>query len=221
MHRYRIPQAVFCTAVALLLAGCDSLSADSLASRCDEIYEDLDSELVKAIDDFEDGDSADDVVEKYTRRIEKIAKDVPSLRDDLAKGGEKHRWQWPDLVRSETILRYEQRMNIGTLLWDPNRLDESAEAVAAELEAAKYLPDELGMLAGVERKTFQDLKWFCNRVVAAGLPPIDLSGETSLVVSFMRREMAAKELEIMRATQTMEELSAFEEYLRSVGARRR
>ena len=208
---------IVCVAIFLSLFGCDSLSSSALASRCDRLYEELNHELTNAISDFEDGVSADSVIERYSPRIEKIARNVPSLRKDLARGGEKHHWQWPDLIMAESVLNYEATINEGILGWNPNRLDEPAETLMEMAEAKKFLPEELDPLAGVERRSIRDLKWFCNRVVAANLPPVLTPEDGGLVLAFMRREMAAKSLEIMRAIETEEEMAAFTLYLASMG----
>lgn len=99
---------LFCyLAVILLATACDSTSTATLAKRCDSLYNDLSSELIDAIGAHERGKSAEEVIERFTPRIERIATDIPALRKDLADGGERHRWEWPLVVMSESILEYE------------------------------------------------------------------------------------------------------------------
>lgn len=200
-----------------LLCACDSLSTDSLADRCDGLYEDLNAELTEAIIEHEDGLAAEGVTERYAPRIRRLAADIDSLRDDLAKGGQRHKWQWPLLMRSESILKYETTLGLYPIGLSPGNWGKTVEEVRNENKGQRLLPRSLKDLGQVERSSFEDLKWFCNRVVAASMPALETGDDPGLVVGFMGREMAAKRLDIMRATRTDEELRAFQAYLSSIG----
>ena len=200
-----------------LVSACDSLSTENLADRCDELYEDLNAELTEGIIAYENGLVAEDVIERYTPRIRRLAADIDSLRNDLAKGGQRHQWQWPLLMRSESILKYETTLGKYPIGLSPSNWGKTAEEVREENKDQKWLPRSLKDLGQVEYSSFEDLKWFCNRVVAANMPAVEARDDSGLVVGFMGREMAAKRLDIMRAIKTDEELYAFQEYLSSVG----
>lgn len=200
-----------------LVSACDSLSTDNLADRCDSLYEDLNAELTEGIIAHENGLTADDVIERFTPRIRKLTADIDSLRDDLAKGGERHHWQWPLLMRSESILKYETTLGKYPIGLSPSNWGKTVGEVREENKGQRLLPRSLRELGQVERSSFEDLKWFCNRVVAANMAGLETPDDPGLVVGFMGREMAAKRLDIMRAIKTDEELKAFQAYLLSIG----
>lgn len=200
-------------AALLALSSCGSGSTDSLAERCDKTYSSLTAELELAVTAYQNGTPAGDVIQKSAARIELIAFDVPVLRKDLAEAGERHRWEWPPLVVSPAILRYEARIDgtgIGVAPHEWNDIDIDQLA-----EQSRRLPESLAALGDVGRETFRDLKWFCNRVVAATMPPVPDDVKDNLFYAFMAREMQAKRLEIMRAIETEEELEAYQAYLAS------
>jgi hypothetical protein len=208
-------------AVIVLAAACDSTSTGSLAKRCDSLYNDLSSELIDAIGSHERGKPADEVIGRFTPRIERIATDIPALREDLADGGRRHNWAWPLVVMSESILQYEMILGNypGMLpdMWSAEFEEESDES--EWVDDFPEISEPLQPLAAVERRSFRDLKWFCNRVIAAKMPPISSAQQNSMWFAFMALEMALNDnqLYIMRAIQTDEELLAYETYLRAIG----
>ena len=130
------------------------------------------------------------------------------------------------VVMSESILHYEMMLGKypGMLpdMWSGEWSEESELEPEDEgwVEDFPELPAQLQPLASVERRSFGDLKWFCNRAVAAEMPALSSSKQDSGFFAFMALEMALddNQLSIMRAIQTDEELVAYETYLRSIGS---
>ena len=166
---------------------------------------------------------AEQVIQRYTPRIEPIATDIPSLRKHLADGGQRYRWEWPLVVMSESILEYEIMLGNYPGMLPDMWSAESEEALESDesewLEDSPEISEPLQALAAVERQSFRDLKWFCNRVIAAEMPPISSARQDSMWFAFMALEMALNDnqLYIMRAIQTDEELRAYGARLKAIG----
>lgn len=177
-----------------LLCACDNTSQNALSGRCKAFYTDLSEELYGAESAFKSGQSAKDVINLYEIKIFGHKKKAEQLRDDLATGGERYRWKWPRRMRSEEIFEFKV-----------------ASAYSGDLESLKPLGEKY-------RDAFEDLSWFCNRVISAEMPPLGPS--KGLNERFMDQMMISQQLKILRAVKTKEEGEAYTDFLIRSGALR-
>ena len=208
---------VVCIAIAIVLSACDQpLSTRGLAARCTQLYEDVDTQLLSATKSFLSGESAPAVLTEYSPRIEAMVRETADLRHDLAVGGERNRWEWPLVVRSEAIVRYESR--VGGVKGDIFSLVSDADGNPLPEDHDNWitLPDELAMLGQIGRSDLDSLGWFCNRPVSALMPPVSPEDFSGIDGRLTLLEQSHASFEILMAIETEEELSAYLAYQRRV-----
>ncbi len=202
--------------IAITLSSCgQSTSTRGLANRCTELYEAVDSELLAATKSLEKGGNAAAVISRHSPRINKLIEDIEDLRKDLATGGERHRWEWPLLVRSETIIRYEAR--IGGVRGDNISYMSDADGypLPEDHDNRIELPPELAVLGQIGRSDLTVLGWFCNRPISALMPPVNLDHYSGMFGRLVLVEQSHANLEFFMVT--AEEMDAYFAYKDRVG----
>ncbi len=196
-----------------MFSGCGGRSTSDLIGRCDSLFDGIATELEQAIRAHDEGEGADSIIDAYRPPIEALASKAPQLREDLATGGQRHNWQWPLLMRSESVVRYEHRLgSIGQTMGHPKWFLYDEEEAGNE-HAFAELPESLVPLGQIGRAELMELRWFCNRVVSAKLPALADSDLESFATRWRIKGLAGWDLEVMRAIQTDEEGEAFREYV--------
>ena len=200
-------------AFAAMYSGCGGASTSDLASRCDSLFDGIATELEQAARANAEGEDADSVFNSYRQPIEVLVSKAPKLREDLANGGQRHSWQWPLLMRSESVVRYEHRLgSIGQTMGHPKWFLYDEQDAGNE-HAFAELPESLIPLGQIGRAELKELRWFCNRVVSAKLPELTDSDYERFTTRWRIKVLAGWDLEVMRAIQTDEEAEAFRDYV--------
>lgn len=182
---------------SLCLYGCDSLSTGNLSSRCNSLYWDVLNNTEDATAAINAGEDAGSIAKTYAGHLDNLTEEIAVLRDDVAKGGEKHQWEWPRQMRSRPIEKFELEF-IGlreAVFGDRKTREKWDETLPFESEAVSQL---------------HDLKWFCNRVTSANMRPLKLNG--GLYERLRNSYTEGKSLEIIKAIKTEEERDAYTKY---------
>ena len=177
------------------------------------MFDGIATELEQAIRANDGGEDADSIIKSYSHPIEVLANKAPRLREDIATGGQRHSWQWPLLMRSESVIRYEHRLGpIGQTMGHPKWFLYD-ERDAGNEHAFAELPEALIPLGQIGRAELKDLRWFCNRVVSAKLPALTDSDLGEFTTRWRIMGLAGWDTEVMRAIQTEEEAETFRDYV--------
>lgn len=200
-------------AIAVSLAGCGGPSTGELADRCDSLFDGIAYELEQAIRAFDEGEDPASIINLYEHAIEELANTAPQLSEDLASGGRRHSWEWPLLMRSESVVRYEHRLGpIGQTMGHPKFFLYDEEDAGNQFAFAE-LPESLIPLGEIGRAELMELRWFCNRAVSANLPALKDSDLEGFATRWRIKGLAGWDTEVMRAIQTDEEAEAFRDYV--------